>query len=1120
MAVKIEFDSAHNAIQPTMVLMTRKGRKLGSLPAVNAVFKDCFNNYSDFSFRVNKEDCKANEGLWEQIVDFKLLLIREWNKLFEIYVDVEEANDTVKNVSAKSLGEAELSQINLYDIEINTELDISRDDYEPTVLYKADNKNASLLSRITEKIPHYKIKSVSSSIANIQRTFTFDNKSIHDAFQEIAEEINCLFIIDCRIDENGKIVREISVVDLEANCLDCRERGEFSKECPKCGGTNISSGYGKDTTIFVSVDNLADSITLSTDEGSVKNCFKLEAGDDLMTATIANCNPNGSSYIWRLSDSMKADMSEALRNRLEEYDEEYSKYSNDYEMFGDGSDYSDIIDKYNDLIEEYVESNSGLKKIKTPIMGYSNLMQYYYDTIDFYLYLNNGMMPSIETSEITADSEIEKLNSDTLSPVAVKDLSICSKATADSSVLAMAKAIINNRYQVKITESEFSDYDEKKEYRIWRGKFVVTSYSNEEDTATTENPIEVEVNDDYEKYVRQKIEKTMKQSSASDEITDIIELFGLNSDEEMSDSDDNDDSTNVSAFRKEVKKYSLSRLISFYDCCQSCIDVLIEQGIGDNHTWASKTPDLYATLYVPYRNKLGILEKEISIRENEIAVITGRTREDGNLLSNGVQNALINERNKIQSILDFESFVKSAQDIGEDLWIEFSSYRREDTYENSNYISDGLDNAQLFDNARKFIEIAQKDIYKSSNSQHSISAKLKNLLVMEEFEPIVKYFEVGNWIRVRIDGEIYRLRLLDYEIDFENLNNISITFSDVTNLSSGQSDISSVLSQASSIASSYESTKRQVETSKEKINSWVNDGLALTKMKIVDNADNQNVSWDSHGILCREYLPLTDNYDDKQLKIINKGLYLTDDNWLTSKAGIGNFSFYNPKTGKMEESYGVIADKLVGNLILSEEVGVYNSNNSISLGENGLVITTDSKDNQTAFTIRKKSVDTEGEEQYTDLMYVDSKGNLVLNGSLHIETQTSGSSTSKPLQDSVEDIMQDKINYTRQYADNILNNYKSETSQYMNFSPEGLTIGSNLQNEANKFTTLINNTGMYFKAGETPVAYITNQQLNINSAIIKQSLNLGNFYFVPRQDDKGFSIAWHDNKQVENEGGV
>lgn len=158
------------------------------------------------------------------------------------------------------------------------------------------------------------------------------------------------------------------------------------------------------------------------------------------------------------------------------------------------------------------------------------------------------------------------------------------------------------------------------------------------------------------------------------------------------------------------------------------------------------------------------------------------------------------------------------------------------------------------------------------------------------------------------------------------------------------------------------------------LNNWVENGLALTNMQIVSNADNQSLTIDSHGLLAREYLPITDTYSPEQLKVINKGLYVTDDDWLTSRAGIGKFKYYDPETGKMVDAYGVIADTLVGNLVLSEKVGVYTESGNIKLDQNGIAIETESavEDAVPVFLIRRKNED----GTYSDIMYVDSSGYL------------------------------------------------------------------------------------------------------------------------------------------------
>lgn len=378
MAVRIKFDSTHNVIQPTFVLATRNGTKLGSIPADDIRVTDNFNSFFELQFSVQRYSNGKEYHLWNQLKDFKLLWCREYNTWFEIRVEIDESNDTIKNVSCRSLGECELSQIMLYGIEINTEDDILRDDYEPTVLYNNNNANASLLNRLLEKAPHYIIKHVDTSIKNIQRTFSFDNTSIYDAFQEIAVEINCIFVINSGTNSENKIAREISVYDLESYCLECGNRDNFLGTCPKCGSENILQGYGKDTTIFVSTENLADNITYSADVDSIKNCFKLEAGDDLMTATLMNCNPNGSGYIWYISDELKSDMSEELVNKLNEYDETYDYYQNEYEAsFNNG----DTLTNYNSLVDKYFDFNKDLQKntnVSRWLFGtYECILQYY-----------------------------------------------------------------------------------------------------------------------------------------------------------------------------------------------------------------------------------------------------------------------------------------------------------------------------------------------------------------------------------------------------------------------------------------------------------------------------------------------------------------------------------------------------------------------------------------------------------------------------------------------------------------------------------------------------------------------------------------------------------------------
>ena len=901
---RIHFDKAGNPETPTLVLCKKNGDKIGLITNVTGIhISSNMNDVDEISFTVHKKDNNSICHIWDDIKDLKSVFVPEWKKYFEISVSLNDNYDITKNVSGMSLQESELLHINLYDVEINTEGDILRPDYVVTVIYNPDDSKGSLLNRLlADKASHYHIIHVDDSIAKLQRTFSFDDISIYDAFMQIAEEIHCLFVFGEDQSDTG-IARTISVYDLESNCNECGYRGEFTSECPKCHSKNIIEGYGEDTNIFISKENLGEEITFSNDVDSLYNCFRLESGDDLMTATIINCTPSGSKYMWYWSDDMKEDMSESLVEKLDSYDELYTYYEEEYIAEID----SNIITQYNQLIDKYSVYNEDLVKIETPIIGYSNLINTYYNVIDFYGYLYNSLLPSVDTDETTAEEQAKLLTAGNLSPVAVQNAEYISLATANSTITAYAKVIIDSaRYKVKVKNSSISG-------TTWTGNFTVESYYDEEDTAES-STITVTFNDDYEEYLRQQIEKTLAKA---DEDFSIVGLFNLENDE----------------FAAELKKYSYTNLQIIADACTACLNILIEQGVTDEDSWDYSEGDVYEEIYIPFYEKNELISAEIKVRENELIIINGTTDEYGDVDTKGVRNYIDDIRDEILDALDFQSY------IGND-WEELSSFRRESTWSNTNYISDGLTNKELFENAEHFLEAANRDIYKAANLQHRITSTLKNLLVMPEFKPLVDHFRVGNWLRIEIDGVLYKLRLINFEIEYDSLSQLSVEFSDVTQKLGVMSDIESILSQSRSIAKSYSSTKRQAKQgsdSKIYVDNWVENGLNATQTKIFNN-DNQTVVMDENGMLFRQYDEETGEYSPRQLKIINTTLVTTNDNWKTTQVGVGEFQFYNPQTEQTETGYGVIANQIVGSLLLAEDMGIYNESGSMVFNGNGLRI--------------------------------------------------------------------------------------------------------------------------------------------------------------------------------------
>lgn len=993
MAIKINFDAAYNTDPPTIVLAKRSGNKLGILNAKAIEVRDALNDTSEISFTVYKSIDDEICHLWDEIKDFRLIYCPEWNMWFEITVELNEVeiNDAIKIVTGIQLGIAELSQTMLYGVQINTETDISRDDYDadtPTILYREDEPSASLLHRITEKAPHYSIRHVDDSLKNLQRILEleFDDTSIYDAFLEIEEQIGCLFVLHSDSDEYGNILREFSVYDLESNCLneDCKYRGKFTGVCPECGGTDINEGYGEDTTIFVTSDELADEIELSVDTDEVKNCFKLEAGDELMTATIRNCNPNGTDYLWHISDDVKEDMSEELVKAIEEYDELYSNRSKDYIVLTE-----DDVSEYNDIVKKYQAYEPDLELISSDeegLKGYPSLMNAYYNTVDLELFLTSSLMPTVEISETNAQQEADVLN-DNLEKTSITNIKVASITTINEAVLSMAKVLIDPRYDVELddytnpTLRTVSDLEKE-----WTGKLVVThsSYDDEdldemeeEDKdayIATTNLLTVKVDDDYESIIKMKIDKRLKDEEVDD--LSISALFEKEITVTESVVDGEVVKTFSGPFYDDIKKYSLNRLKSFLDSCSGCIEIL--EG-SNGESWHDE--EAYDEFSSGYYDKQDAIIAEIAIRDSEFEIIEE------------TQNAIERTRDAIHDELNFENYITNYNDDGEDLWIEFCSFRREDKYSNEYYTSEGYDNKEMFEKALEFIEQAKKDIYESAELQHKISTTLINLLVIKKFKPLVNSFAVGNWLRVQIDGKIYKLRLIEYSIDYDDLSNISVDFSDVTKDLSTEKKIKDVLAQASSMATSYSYIQKQVnktsETFENTVNNWIENGLDTTNVKIIGGADNQTQVWDENGMLFREYNSLTGDYEPTQLKIVNSTIAITDDNWNTVKMAVGNMYYTNPLTGELMQSYGVNAETIVGKLFVGEDLILSNEGGTLTFDDNGLIVKGLEENNDTPNRVvvspnqaSSLSIQVQNRDTWKDVLSVDEKGNLIVVGNI------------------------------------------------------------------------------------------------------------------------------------------
>lgn len=964
----------HQVEKPDILLQRRDGKVLGKVLYDNLRMSISGSALDEVSFDVYKMIDGRENPLWNDIVDLKLINVVGF-KRYEITVSKTDTNDVIKTVVGKSL-ECELARP-IYDLHINDDdyfeyqsesnMD-SNGNIIPIKYYNPTDESHSLLHLLlADKAPDWSIGHVPPylTITNLgkkdfipahsfQRTFTIDGQTIYDFLVgDLAAETNTVYDFDT-------YNRIINIYD------------KFE--------------IGEDTNTFINNRNLANSIKVEGNADSLKNCFKVIGGDDVITNYLSVVNLTG-NYIWQFSDLQYNDMPEDLANAIKEYISYKNELSDEY--YGG-------YDIFNKLIESGKEVDTTLKPCGTvpdmsslPLPTNDNLGHYYYvssvnqyyvsngtewvicgaftrlcSAYDYMSYLTDTMMPSVSLKTTTADAQAQIVESDLLTTtVAVSNLSIYNDNSFDgitNNVVAYAKVILDSRYQIESIK-EVSNYPRyNASSHVWTGKLKITKRTDENDTKTF--VVSVNINDNELNFAKQKIMKALANNSMTDVDNDVLAYTT---------------SVDMTELVNYFQKYCLHSLESFYNGYQACLSVLMSLQSS------SANSSVYDSLYNTYRIRLSAVEQVYHLRQAQA--------DEQQLLIYQITT----EKNQLQNKADFKTYLNN---INPTYWKLFNSYRREDTYQNDNYVSDGLTDGQIITKCKELLDYANYQISMACQLQRTLSVDMNNLMIMKEFEPFWDKFAIYNYIRVQTDDEILKLRLMQIDIDFNSIDQLNVSFAEnISGNGNVLNDVAETITQMNNIATSYNSTKQQVEQSQYKISQvgeWINNGLNASKVMITTSDENE-VTVNNYGINLKD-MSDEGNYGSFQTRLIGKGFFFTTDDWETVATALGQI-YIKDSESDGHWATGLIADNIIGQLIAGQSLKITNDKGSVVIDGDTAKFTdisihyTDSNGNYVHIggdSSRIFSIGSNGVEQ----MYFNSDLNrMVYSGDVTAATITGGS---------------------------------------------------------------------------------------------------------------------------------
>lgn len=392
----------------------------------------------------------------------------------------------------------------------------------------------------------------------------------------------------------------------------------------------------------------------------------------------------------------------------------------------------------------------------------------------------------------------------------------------------------------------------------------------------------------------------------------------------------------------------------------------------DVDTYCKETSPNYAD-YIANHNLLVECEAALNTRREEL-----------NTAQNELEQLKQQKINLINS-LAVENYFTDEQ------WEEISAYIREDTYSNDSYLVYATDSSDyVMETTQALYDAAAKELDKYCKPQYSFSSTIANLFKIPEFTDIKKDFTLGNFIRLGVDGLISKLRLIRIDIDFET-EDIGVEYSDAIRTDDGYCDAASIQALASSVSSTVSFNKTQWNNggyAGEYVDKHFGNGLNTGDIEISSKDGNLNIN--KSGIL------LTDGESLKQAKWLNNKLLFTKDGWATVEAAFGEIKYTDPLTGEEITTYGLIADAIIGNLLLGKGLVIANSNNTFIINENGLEAW--SEDKNTVFRVNPNGTGTDNiMEIQTNILTTpevvfatDVEGDAQFKGDISGSTMTSG----------------------------------------------------------------------------------------------------------------------------------
>jgi len=284
--------------------------------------------------------------------------------------------------------------------------------------------------------------------------------------------------------------------------------------------------------------------------------------------------------------------------------------------------------------------------------------------------------------------------------------------------------------------------------------------------------------------------------------------------------------------------------------------------------------------------------------------------------------------------------------------IELDKFIIGSTYQNNNFVeTDIMTYPEIQAQAQDLYDQAMNVLTKVSTPRYEFSMDAVNFTALPEYQIFIDQVELGCIITLDLDGGLNLFEsnyvhtsgsstliypvLLGMNINFDDPAEFSLIFSNRLRLDNSSFQLTDLFGETNKAGISTIFNSEQWgswnNNYRDSVSTFITSSLDATLNNVISGS-GQDVLINQTGIRIRKYSG-SSTYYPQQIWMNQGTIAFTDDNWNSVKMALGSVT-----TGSVQ-SYGLVADTIVGRLLAGNNLTITNQNNTFTVDGLGATLT-------------------------------------------------------------------------------------------------------------------------------------------------------------------------------------